>query len=133
MIVGQDGPAVVLSAETAYCLERFCSREVSRLRVRTRGVNQHVAEELLELRRVAMGYDPTRLPQNAAVGSDSAEVATGLEHGLMRVAEVADRLGLSERAVRLACSQGRLEAEQVGSRWQITRQALHDFEAARAA
>lgn len=133
MIVGDEGPAVVLSAETAYWLERIC--KVSSLRQRLRdGSHQRVSVELLELRRVAMSFDPTRLPATAEVGSGSAEVAAGLEsREWLSVGEAADLLGIGERAVRLACSQDRLDAEQVGGRWRITRQALEDFKATRVA
>ncbi|WP_137292017.1 helix-turn-helix domain-containing protein [Nocardioides dongxiaopingii] len=129
MIVGRGGPAVVLSAETAYFLETFCKHEVSRLRVRTRGLHQRVAEELLELRRVAMEFDPQALPGDAAVGSDLAEV--GPEW--ISVAVAADLLGMGDRGVRLACQQDRLDARQVGGRWQISREALEQFKTARAA
>ncbi|MCM0618748.1 helix-turn-helix domain-containing protein [Nocardioides bruguierae] len=133
MIVGEQGPAVVISAETAYWLERIC--RVSSLRQRLRdGQHQAVSQELLDLRRVAMTFDPALLPQTAAVGSDSAEAATGLEQQeWFTVSEAADRLGMGERGVRLACSEDRLDAEQVAGRWRISREALENFNAARAA
>ena len=128
MIIGNGGPAVVISAETALLLERFC--KVTELRVRLRGRNPRVAQELLDLRHVAMQYEEPALPE-AEVGF--AEVAAELDQRLMSVAEVADLLGLTDRAVRLACSQERLEAQQVGGRWRITREAYEEYRAARAA
>ena len=132
MIVGQHGPAVVLSAETAYYLETVCKVAALRQRLRD-GRHPQVSQELLHLRHVAMRFDPARLPQNPEVGSESAEVDPALDQGLMTVAEVADLLGIGERAVRLACAEDRLDAEQVGGRWQITRDAYENFKTARAA
>lgn len=133
MIVGENGPAVVISAETAYWLERIC--KVSSLRQRLRdGRHQLVSQELLELRRVAMSFDPAQLPASAEVGRGFAEVATGLkQREWLTVAEAADLLNIGARAVRLACSEDRLDAERVGGRWRISRQALENFKAARAA
>jgi hypothetical protein len=36
---------------------------------------------------------------------------------------VADLLSITDRAVRLACSEGRLEGQRVRNRWQISREA----------
>lgn len=128
MIVGKDGAAVVISAETAYYLEKLCN--VTQLRVRLRGRLPAVGQELLDLREVAMTFDPQRLPEAEA---GFAEVDPGSTQGLMSVVEVADSLCLTDRAVRLACQEGRLEAERVGSRWRISRQALENYRATRVA
>lgn len=129
MIIGETGPGVVISVETAYFLETFC-KDISRLRVRTRGRLPHVAQELLDLRRVGMSFDPQRLPEAEA---DIAEVAAESEVGWLSAQRVADLLGMTDRAVRLACSQGRIEAELVGTRWRISEEAFKTFKAARAA
>lgn len=129
-LIGTNGPAVVISAETAYYLEKLTDGAVSRLRVRARGANQRVGQELLEIREAAMRFTLPALPE---VKADSAEVARDSEQWLS-VIEVADLLGLTDRAVRLACSEGRLEAQQDDARrWRITRQAYEHYRAARAA
>jgi excisionase family DNA binding protein len=128
-LIGTSGPAVVISVETAYYLERLTGGAVSKLRVRARGTNQRVAQELLEIREAAMRFNPP-LPE---VEADLAEVPAESEQWLS-VVQVADLLGLTDRAVRLACSEGRLEAQQDGSRrWRITKKAYEDYRAARAA
>lgn len=131
-LIGQDGPAVVISAETAYWLERVC--KVSALRQRLRdGRHARVSQELLDLRTAAMSFDPSRLAQ---VESDFSQVDPGSDQGLLlSVAEVADLLGLTAQAVTLACREGRLEAQQVGPRhpWRITREAFENYRAAGAA
>lgn len=131
MILGEGGPAVVISAETAYWLERICKVTALRQRLRD-GRHQQVSIELVELRRVALSYDPGRLPVSAEGGRRFAEVAEDSEV-MMTVAEVADSLSLTDRAVRMACQQGRVEAERIGGRWLISRAAFENYRAARAA
>lgn len=128
MIVGENGPGVVISAETAYFLETYCE-DISRLRVRTRGRLPHVAQELLDLRHVGMAFDPSRLPEAEA---DIAELAAPSNQWLTPQ-RVADLLGMSDRGVRLACSQGRIDAQHVGTRWRISQEAFQTYKAARAA
>jgi excisionase family DNA binding protein len=131
VIIGEHRPAMVLSAETAYWIEVIL--KPARLRQRLRdGRHQLVSQELLELRRLAMTFDPTQLPEKAEVGRDCAEVGPGFEQWLS-VAEAADLLYIGERAVRLACGEDRLDADKVGGRWRVSRQAVEDFKAARAA
>lgn len=132
MILGESGPAVVISAETAAYLERFCKVAALRQRLRD-GLHQQVSQELLDLRRVAMAFDPARLPQRAAVGSDSAEVAPGLRRSEFSAAEAADLLNIGERAVRLACEQDRLDGRKVGGRWRITAEAIKHFKTTKTA
>jgi excisionase family DNA binding protein len=43
------------------------------------------------------------------------------------VTDAADLLNIGDRAVRLACQQGRLDGELVSGRWRIRRQAIDDF------
>ncbi len=47
--------------------------------------------------------------------------------------EAADLLGVTDRAVRLACTQGRIPAEQVDGRWLIDREDVEHYRAARDA
>lgn len=128
MIVGQTGMGVVISAETAYLIETFGG--LGELRRRLRGRYPQVSQELLDLRYVAMSFDPRQLPEAEV---ESAELAAQSEVGWLSPQRVADLLGITDRAVRLACSQGRIEAEQVGSRWRISQEAFKHYKAARAA
>ena len=128
MIIGQTGLGLVISADTAYLLETF--GDIKRLRQRIRGRYPNVSQELLDLRTVAMSYDPERLPEAEV---DSAELAAQSEVDWLSPQRVADLLGISDRAVRLACSQGRIDAQQVGSRWRISEEGYRAYRAARAA
>ncbi|MFW6776260.1 helix-turn-helix domain-containing protein [Nocardioides sp. CPCC 205120] len=128
MIAGKDGLVGVISAETAYYLERYLN--VSELRVRARGRNPRVAQELLDLREVAMSYRPS-LPSPETetvfepVGAESERWLTA--------AQVADRMGISERRVTMACRDEEVDARKVGGRWFVSPQGLEDWVAARAA
>jgi excisionase family DNA binding protein len=128
VIAGVDGPCVLLSAETAAWLEHYA--KLTSLRVRVRGVpgRQRVSRELEELRAVATQYRPAPLPE---VEVDIAEVGPRLEQWLSP-AQVADRLWITDRAVRLACQQGRMAGELVGNRWRITEAAVESFKTERA-
>jgi excisionase family DNA binding protein len=131
MIAGVDGPVVVLSAETAFILEQRFKSEMARLRVAARGRNLRVAQELLDLREAAMRFAPSGsvVPELEPV----ADVIGASSGQWLSPVEVADLLGLSDRGVRKACASGRLEAEQDRGRWQISRQAVEDYRAARSA
>lgn len=128
MIVGQTGMGLVISAETAYLIETL--GDMKKLRARVRGRYPHISQELLDLRTVAMSFDPQRLPEAEV---DFPEVAAESEAGWLSSQRAADLLGMTDRGVRLACSEGRLEAEQVGKRWRISQEAYQAFKAARAA
>jgi hypothetical protein len=52
---------------------------------------------------------------------------------VMGSAEAADLLGLTDRAVRLACEQQRLRGEQVDGRWRIARIDVETFAGERQA
>jgi hypothetical protein len=111
-------PAVILSAETCHLLNRIFNLRAVHNHVRDR---PRVAQEIADIRDTAAAL--TSLPE-AGVGS--AEVAPGLEQWLTPQA-VADLEGITDRAVRLACTEGRIDADQVGGRWQISRQAYEDY------
>ncbi|MBA2738069.1 MAG: helix-turn-helix domain-containing protein [Nocardioidaceae bacterium] len=46
----------------------------------------------------------------------------------MSTTQAADQLGVTDRAVRLACQLGRLAARQVGGRWQVSRAVLDEYQ-----
>jgi hypothetical protein len=114
--------------ETAYLLEKVAG--VSQLRQRLRGLNPKVCQELLDLREMALRYEPPVLPEAEAA---SPEVATGLGSGRLNAMQAADLIGISDRAVRLACTEGRLDADLVGGRWRVTRDEAKRFRDERCA
>jgi excisionase family DNA binding protein len=126
-MIGTDGPAVVLSARTAAWLERHAG--LTSLRVRVRGTDPAISRELEEVRRAGMLWCAS------ATGSPVApepELAAPSKQWLS-TGQVAELLNVTDRAVRLACASGRLEAVQVAGRYRITREAIAHYRAARAA
>ncbi len=45
----------------------------------------------------------------------------------MTTSRAADVLGISDRAVRKACTDGRLDAERVDGQWRITRASVEAY------
>lgn len=125
MIARPRQPLLMLSAETCAALEE--TFDLRRLRVRMRGSNPVVAQELLELREVALEYELL-----AEAEAPAPEVAPALKQWLSTT-EVAEMAMVSDSAVRLACRVGRIEAEVVAGKWRIGRGAAEDYRAARAA
>ena len=54
MIIGKEGPGVVLDARTCAWLERYAG--LSRLRVAVRGTDPVISEQLGEIRYAAMAW-----------------------------------------------------------------------------
>lgn len=117
-------PAVIVSAETCHLLNRIFNLRAVHSHVRD---NPRVAQEIADIRDIGAGFTP--LPE---VEVTSAEVAQRLEQWLTPQA-VADLEGITDRAVRLACTEGRIEAEQVGGRWQISQTAYEQYRTERSA
>lgn len=127
MIVGKDGPAVILDARACAVLERYAG--LSDLRVRVRGVDPHISRQLEEVRLAALSW------RSSATGTEEAsgpEPATDSERWLS-TGEAADLVGVTSRAIRKAIDEGRLEAVKVGGHNRISREDLEHYRAARAA
>jgi len=130
VIVGADGPAVVISARTAVFLEQH--GRLSALRVRVRGINPEVSRELEELRYVAMSHCHSGSTSAAGSRDDRSPEVAAPSQVWMSSEQASRHLDLTGRAVRLACHEGRLPAERVGGRWRISSAAVAEFGAGRA-
>lgn len=126
MIVGAQGPAVVISARTAAWLERYAG--LTSLRVRVRGTDPEISAELEHLRVVAMAW------RGSATGTAvAAEPEPAASSQWLSTPEVADLLGIGPRAVVKAIGRGALPAQRVGNRWRVSREDVEHYRAARAA
>jgi excisionase family DNA binding protein len=126
VIVGEDGPGVVLSARTCAWLERYAG--LSSLRVRVRGTDPEVSAHLEQIRYAALSW------RGSATGTEVAtkpEPATDSQW--LSTHQAADLLNVTPRAVVKAIARGALPAKQVGGRHRISREDLEHFRAARAA
>lgn len=126
-VIGANGPAVMVPARVAAWLDVHA--KLSSLRVRTRGSDSEVDAVLVALRVAALEWRTSATgsevePEPEVRRESSQWLSTGQAAGL---------LGMSARGVRLAISEGRLEAQQVAGRYRISRANVEHYRAARAA
>ena len=101
-----------------------------------------VESQLIAIREVAMRLRADQSGRTSAPASASgSSVDVGAEVAgdslcwvaALGVSQAADLIGITRRACRLACEQGRLPAKKTNGRWEIDRQDAVNFRAARAA
>lgn len=120
------GEVVVVPARVASWLLRHAA--LDRIRAEVRGADPEVDAVLVALRVAGLYW------RASATGSVVApEPEAGALSQWLSTTQAADRLGITDRAVRLAISERRLPAEQVAGRWRITREDVEHYRAARAA
>jgi excisionase family DNA binding protein len=124
VIIGETGPAVVISARTAAWLEKYAG--LTSLRVRVRGTDPEISRQLEEVRLAAMCW------LSSVTGTVIApEPELGPEW--LSTNEAADHVGLTPRAIRKAIADKRLPAMKYGHCWRVARDSLEHYIAARAA
>lgn len=123
MIVGDQGPGVVLSARTCAWLEKYA--RLPALRVAARGVDPQVSAHLEEIRQAADAWRGSVLGTEVAATS---EPATRSEW--MTTAMVAELLQVGPRAVVKAIARGALPAQRVGRTWQVHREDAERYRTA---
>lgn len=133
---GVDGPVCVLPAWVCLWLEQ--QTNLPQRRAALRGIDPAVDDALVSIRLAAM-----RVPKAAtsAAASDSgssvdlgAEVTGPLSGAApLGVGQAAALAGVTARAVRLACDEGRLKANKIDGRWLIDPADLDRFRDRRAA
>lgn len=125
MIIGSDGPAVVIDARTAAWLLKYA--DISRLRVHVRGTDPRISRALEEITFVGLEW------RTSATGTAVAarpEPATNSKQWLS-TGQAADLVGVTSRAIRKAIAEGRLSASEVGGRYRINREDAEHYKAAR--
>ncbi|WP_299057062.1 helix-turn-helix domain-containing protein [uncultured Nocardioides sp.] len=127
MTIFRGGPGLILPADFVAWLDRHAN--LSQLRVEVRGTNPRASKYLSEIHEVALEY------RVALTGeAEPAAVEPGVERSQwLSTGEVADKLRMTPRGVRRAIEDRRLEAERVGERYRVSREALAVFENSRAA
>ncbi len=130
---GIDGaPVVVVSARVAAWL--LVHTDLARHRVDVRGTDPEVDAQLGALTYVGNLWRTATSATSAATGSGLVEVPeVAASSGFMSSTEAADLLGVTDRAVRLACTGGRLPAARIDGRWQISRDDFDTYRRTRAA
>ncbi|WP_171467684.1 helix-turn-helix domain-containing protein [Cellulosimicrobium sp. 72-3] len=126
-LVGTQGPAVMVPARVAAWLEVRAG--LSSVRAKARGTDPEVDAVLFALRMAGLAW------RTSATGSEvepEPEVPRESSQWLS-TGQAAELLGITDRAVRLAIREGRLDAEQVAGRYRISRPNFEHYRAARAA
>ena len=126
-IHGVAAPIVILPARVAAWLERHAG--LNDLRVRARGNDPEVDSVLQAMHRASLHWRTTATGSNHA---PEPEAPTDLNQWLSTT-QAADRLGITDRAVRLAIAEHRLPATNLNGRWRITPEDIAHFKAAKAA
>ena len=122
-VVMFGGPVVVISGSFASWLER--SAKLRKLAHEVRGLNDEITEGLQEIHFAAVAFDKHVASATGSKQDSGAEVAS--QSTYVSTTTAADLLDCTDRAVRLACSQGRLSARCVDGRWQVDRQDIERF------
>lgn len=125
-IHGVTAPIVIIPARVATWLERHAG--LNDLRIRSRGNDPEVDSVLQALHRAALHWRTTVTGSNHAPEPEEAP-----QSKWMGTTEAADKLGITDRAVRLAIAQHRLHATSLNGRWRITQEDIAQFKAAKAA
>src|SRR4051794_16717822 len=123
---GINGPAAVVPGRVAAWLN--ARGGLNELRMRIRGEDPEVDAVL-----VALSVAGTAWLTSACGTGDASAPEVPPQSTWLTTTEAADRLGLTDRAIRLACSTGRLPAERAGGRWRISREDVEHYRAARQA
>lgn len=124
---GVGGPVVIIPARVCAWLERHA--RLNEVRIQERGSDAEVDAVLVALRLAALTWRTTATGTPVAA---KPEAATDLNQW-MSTTQAAERLSITDRAVRLAIQEQRLHATNVAGRWRISREDIQHFAAAKAA
>lgn len=126
-LINPSSPIVILDARTCAWLERYAG--LSSLRVKVRGTDSEISEQLTEIRLAALAW---RSSATGTIDDTKAEPAAESEQWLS-TGQAADLAGVTSRAIRKAIAETRLPAVVIGGRHRISREDLEHYKAARAA
>jgi len=120
------GEVIVVPARVCAFLNRYAG--LAQFRETYRGGDPQVDEVLTAFRVAELTW------QRSATGTEQAakpELDATLEW--LSTTQVAERLRLTDRAIRKAITEGRLHADNIAGRWRISRESFEHYKAARAA
>ena len=120
LVFGLGGPVVVVSGRVAAILNH--KAKLDDFRVKVRGIDPELDASLAALKFVAEQW------RTSATGSPEAPVAEAAASSeWVSTSQAGNDLHVTDRAIRLAIKEGRLEARQVGRAWRIHREELQHF------
>lgn len=122
LIIGANGPEVVVSGRVAAWLMRYA--ELDRYHLDNRGIDSEVDQTLVALKVAALSWRNTETGTKAAA---VAELAPQLQW--LSTKQAADALAMTDRAIRKAIRENRLQATIIGRAYRINREQLAHFKA----
>jgi excisionase family DNA binding protein len=118
---------VVVPARVAAFLDR--AADLTRIRGQVRGADPELDAVLTALREAAMAWRGS-----VSAGTNRAPIAEPVAQlPWVDSQTAAAALGISDRGIRKAIAEGRLQATRVGGRWRINREDVEHYRAARRA
>jgi len=120
---------VWLPGQVAAWLERTTDLALKRSQVKG---EPELWVPLAAIRLAAAEHNSGPTSVNGSNRAPSPEVGPDFEVQHLEVAVAAGLIGITDRAVRLACQQGRLPATRRGGRWQIRRADALNFKSERS-
>ncbi|MUL39709.1 helix-turn-helix domain-containing protein [Streptomonospora sp. PA3] len=121
---GVEAPVAIVPGRVAARLDALMN--LRRLRLDVRGHDPELDAVLVALGTAAAAWRAT-----ATGSTDPPEPEAAPSCAWLSTSQAAEALGISDRAVRLAIAQGRLDARSVAGRWRINRDDVEHYRAAR--
>lgn len=124
LVVGVNGPEVVISGRTAAFLLRYA--HLDKYHLEHRGEDAEIDQALIALKVVALEW------RNTATGTkNAAKPELDAQSEWLSTKQVADALAMTDRAIRKAIRENRLQATTIGRAYRINREQLAHFKARR--
>jgi excisionase family DNA binding protein len=126
LVHGTDGPVVLVSARAAAWLIRYA--ELESYHQTYRGEDGEIDQTLIALKVAALSW------RNAATGTrDAPKPELASESEWLSTKQAADALAMTDRAIRKAIREQRLQATTIGRAYRINREQLAHFKARKGA
>ncbi|WP_432457942.1 helix-turn-helix domain-containing protein [Cellulomonas iranensis] len=131
---GADAIVIVPARVADWIARRI---DLKHVRIAARGSDPEVYVVLRDLYLASLGWREAvgaRAPSTSGAGSTPAGAPeAGASSKWVSTTRAAELLGITDRAVRLAISKGRIPAEQIDGRWRIDLADIEQFRAGRPA
>jgi hypothetical protein len=122
---GRPTPICIIPGRSAAYLENYAG--LDEYRIANRGTDPDVDNVLMALHQVALAW------RGAATGTRQAVKPAPDAPLFMSTTQAAIQTQRGERAIRKACTEGRLKAHQLNGRWQISREDIAHYKATQGA
>lgn len=121
LVHGVDGPVVIVSSRVCALLSRHAG--LDRFRMQERGVDPELDAALLAMHAAAASWRGSR------AGTREAPQPEPVRSLWVTTNDAAGLLQMTDRGIRKAIAEKRLEATRVDDRWRISREDLEHFRA----